>query len=264
MGPVAIVGCGLIGTSVGLALRRAAPDIGVIPIDRGESLSAITGADVVVLATPVDAIIAILRDHGHLLGKALIIDTGSTKRAIVATARAARLTNFVGGHPMAGAASSGPAGARADMFDDKPWFLVPHGAAPGTLQRAQTFIVSLGAIPIVFDDDGSEHDRVMSAVSHLPQIVASALMAVVGDAVGERGLQLAGSGLRDTTRLAASNASMWESILASNADELKPLLLKLAEYLRSTAEHLDDASVVRSLFETGGRYRRLVDKSNHK
>jgi prephenate dehydrogenase len=259
MGPVAIVGCGLIGTSIGLALRRAAPDIQLIEIDRGDPLDTIADADFVVLATPVDAIIAIIRDQGRHFGDAVIIDTGSTKRSIVSVARAAGLTNFVGSHPMAGAASSGPAGARADMFDDKAWFLVPHGAAPRALERARAFVTSLGARPVVFDDDGSEHDRVMAAVSHLPQVVASALMAVVGDAAGEEGLQWAGRGLRDTTRLAASSASMWESILASNAQELRPLLLELAEDLRSTAEHLDDASVVRSLFERSARYRTLIN-----
>jgi prephenate dehydrogenase len=264
MGPVGIVGRGLIGTSIGLALRRAAPDIHLIEIDRGDPLDTVASAEIVLLAAPVDAIIDILRHHGQHFGQAVITDTGSTKRSIVAAARAAGLTNFVGGHPMAGAASSGPADARADMFDDKPWFLVPHGAAPGALQRAQTFITSLGATPVVFEDDGQEHDRVMAAVSHLPQVVASALMALVGDAAGESGLQWAGGGLRDTTRLAASTASMWESILASNASELRPLLLKLAEDLRSSAEHLDDGLFVRSLFETGARYRRLVDKSNHR
>lgn len=252
---LAVVGPGLIGTSVALAARRAWPDARLIEIDRGQSLERAAGAELVVLATPVDVIIDFLREQSTRFGDAVILDTGSTKRAIVAAARKAGLGNFVGGHPMAGAASSGPRDARPDLFDDKPWFLVPHGASAQSLSRAQTFVESLGARPVVLTDDGTEHDRVMAAVSHLPQAVACALMVAIGNAAGKRGLQWAGAGLRDTTRLAASSASMWESILATNARELHPLLTSLADALRELANHLDDPKAVRLLFETANRYR---------
>jgi prephenate dehydrogenase len=117
-------------------------------------------------------------------------------------------------------------------------------------------VQALGSIPIFMTDDGSEHDRVMGAVSHLPQVVASALMSRVGEAVGYQKLAYAGAGLRDTTRLAESGANVWESVLATNADILRPLLLELAEDLRHIAADLNDSAAVRRLFGTANMYRR--------
>jgi prephenate dehydrogenase len=255
---LAIVGPGLIGTSVALAARRVWPDLALTEIDRGQSLNLASEADIVVLATPVEVTVDLLRHHSHHFSAATVLDTGSTKRAIVAAARDAGLTNFVGGHPMAGAASSGPTAARADLFDGKSWFLVSHGATAPAVTRVQNFVRALGATPMLLDDDGSEHDRVMAAVSHLPQVVASALMVVAGQAAGERGLSWAGAGLRDTTRLADSSATMWEGILASNADELRPLLTRLADHLQRIAGQLEQPQDVRKLFESARRLRSRI------
>jgi prephenate dehydrogenase len=256
---LAIIGPGLIGTSVALAARRAWPDVELIEVDRHDSVATARGADVIVLATPVDTIIQILRDESQHFGAALVLDAGSTKRAIVAAAHESGVENFVGGHPMAGAARSGPSAARADLFDGRPWFLIRPGERRGPLARAQAFVEALGATAVVLDDDGREHDRIMAAVSHLPQVVASVLMTVVGTAAGEHGLEWAGTGLRDTTRLAASDAAVWESILATNAVELRPLLLELADKLLQTADELDDAAAVRQLFAMANRYRAIVN-----
>jgi prephenate dehydrogenase len=259
MGPlsVAIIGAGLIGTSVALATRRAWPAATLVTIDRGDSLEPARGADIIVLAAPVDAIIDLLRHHGPALREAVVLDTGSTKRAIVAAARDAGLETFVGGHPLAGAASHGPGAARADLFDGRPWFLIEPDH-PHALDRARTFVVALGATPVIFGDDGTAHDRLMAAVSHLPQVTASALMSVVGAAVGESGLEWAGSGLQDTTRLAASQASIWESILATNADAVAPLLQSLADELRDIAERLEEPGAVPQLFARANRYREVL------
>ena len=256
---VAIIGPGLIGRSVALAGRRAQPNAEVVEVDRGDSVDPVVGASVIVLAAPVDVILDRVQYFAEAFPDALILDTGSTKRLIVRAARDARLTNVVGGHPMAGGATSGPDAARADLFDDKIWFLVRGNAAATVFDEARRFVESLGAHPHVFDDDGTEHDRLIAAVSHLPQIVASALMAVAGDAVGAGGLQWAGRGLKDTTRLASSSATVWESILASNQDELRPLLLTMADALRGVADRLDDRDTVRRLFEVANRYRARFD-----
>jgi prephenate dehydrogenase len=255
---IAIIGPGLIGRSVALAARRAQPDLEVVEVDRGEPVDRVSGASIVVLATPVDVILDSLRYFAEAFPDAIVLDTGSTKRSIVAVARGAGASNFVGGHPMAGAATAGPSHARADLFDDKPWFLVRGSAAAAAVDTAMHFVQRLGAAPVIFDDDGTEHDRVMAAVSHLPQLVASALMAVVGDAAGASGLRWAGTGLRDTTRLADSSASMWESIFASNETELRPLLLTMAEALRRMADHLDDADTVRRLFDVANHHRKQL------
>jgi prephenate dehydrogenase len=255
-----VVGLGLIGTSIVLAARRAWPQGTIVGLDRGHPLDALREVDTVVLATPVDVIGHTLVEHAALLsGRALVMDTGSTKRAILSAARAAGLANLVGGHPMAGGSTSGPGAARADLFDGKPWFLIPAHADAVLVDRARDFVTALGARPVVMTDDGAEHDRVMAAVSHLPQVVASALMIVVAQAAGERGLAWAGGGLRDTTRLAQSEAAMWESVLATNAAELRPLIVQLADDLRDAAGRLDDGAAMRTLFERANQYRRALD-----
>jgi prephenate dehydrogenase len=256
---IAIVGAGLIGTSVALAAERAWSDLTLTALDRGDTLGAAVGADVIVLATPVNIILDIIRHEASHFGNSLILDTGSTKRTIIRAARDAALANFVGGHPMAGAASTGPAAARADLFDGRPWFLVHADAGSAAAKQAQAFVHALGATPVMFSDDGAEHDSVMAAVSHLPQIVSTALMKVVGDAAGEAGLRWSGTGLRDTTRLAASSASVWEGVLVQNKTELRPLILKLADTLREAADRLEDPVAIQELFAAANRYRQMVD-----
>ncbi|MGH9175262.1 MAG: prephenate dehydrogenase, partial [Vicinamibacterales bacterium] len=246
---------GLIGTSVALAARRAWPAVAIAQFDCGDSLEAAADADVIVLATPVDVIIDILTRDARWFGEALVLDTGSTKRAILAVARNTGLQHFVGGHPMAGAASSGSRDARTDLFDGKPWFLIPADPASLKVSRAEAFVAALGATPVVMSGDGTDHDQVMAAVSHLPQVVASVLMRVVGQTMGQGGLQWAGGGLRDTTRLASSPSSIWESVLATNATELRPLLLELADEIIEVAHGLDDPDTVRRLFDAANHHR---------
>ena len=258
---LAIVGAGLIGTSVALAARRADPATDVVALDKGDSLDATECADLIVLAAPVDVIIELLREHAAVFRSAIVTDVGSTKRLVLDAATTAGVTHFVGGHPMAGAASSGPSAARADLFDQKPWFLVPHRAPREAVDRVQAFVARLGAVPVVFDDDGHEHDRVMAAVSHLPQIAASALMKVVGEAVGEEGLHWAGAGCRDTTRLAGSAGTVWQSILATNAEALRPLILQLADELRAIGTSMETPAATRLLFDAANEYRRLLERS---
>jgi prephenate dehydrogenase len=264
-----IVGLGLIGTSIALALRRCQPGATVIGVDSADvichprivetfsiaatELAALAEAEVVLLAAPVSAIIGVLPWIAAVAPDALVIDTGSTKRAVLKAARAAGLGRFVAGHPLAGSDRSGPDAARADLFDAKPWFLI--GQAPAAFE-AGTFVRQLGATPIFMNDDGSEHDRAMAAVSHLPQVVAMALMVRVGETIGRDGLSHSGTGLRDTTRLAGSDARVWESVLGTNADILRPLLMQLAEDLRTIAGQLDDPAAVRKLFGLANMYRK--------
>ncbi|MEW6321458.1 MAG: prephenate dehydrogenase/arogenate dehydrogenase family protein [Acidobacteriota bacterium] len=248
---IAIVGLGLIGTSVALAARRGLPGARLLGVDRpdallhpavagvldaaGPDLTLVGEAEVIVLAAPVDAILQMLPSVGAAARPgALVMDTGSTKRRIVAEARAAGVRGFVGGHPMAGGARPGADDARADLFDGRPWFLVAADGAD--LARAAAFVARLGAEPVRQTDGGGAHDRLMAAVSHLPQIAASALLARVAEAVGPEGLASAGPGLRDTTRLADSPAESWTAVLATNRDEIAPLLRALAADLVRVAD----------------------------
>lgn len=250
---LAIVGPGLIGTSVAMAAARRWPGLEVRTVDQGEPLETISDSLVVVLAMPVDVIIQTLPRLGALMHRqALIIDTGSTKRAVMAAAVAAGLSQFVGGHPMAGGTSTGPSDARADLFDGRAWFLT-NPDAPDAVRRAVKFVEALGAKPIVLTDRGEEHDRLMAAVSHLPQLVASALMITAARAVGDDNLKWAGKGLRDTTRLASSQASVWQSVLASNSAEIKPLLRMMAADLVALSDQLDDREAIRKFFDEAVR-----------
>jgi prephenate dehydrogenase len=252
---LAVVGDGLIGRSVRLAWQRRYPSAPVVSLDRGDDLSAIAGAAIVVLAAPVDAILGLLpRLVDHAAGAQLITDTGSTKRAIAAAARSAGLTPFVPGHPMAGGTSTGPGGGRADLFDGRPWFLLSPGLPPAAAARAETFVRTLGASPQWLDDDGGAHDRLVAAISHLPQVVASALLARVGEQVGADGLRHAGAGLKDTTRLAHSAASMWAPILETNAAEVAPLLRLLAHDLERMADTIDNRAAIDALFARAQRF----------
>ncbi len=247
---IAVVGLGLIGTSVSLAAKRRWPAVQVVGLDRSDALDGVRGAEIVVLAAPVDSIIGMLPRLAALIrADTLVLDTGSTKRAILAAAAEAGIPQFVGGHPMAGGTQPGRTDARADLFEGCTWFLMGQDAAPGTLERATAFVESLGAKAHLFTDNGMQHDRIVAAISHLPQVTASTLMAVVSDAVGQGGLQWAGGGLRDTTRLALSQAEMWMSILSTNQDLVRPLLKDLAARLDTIADHLDDHQAVKRLFD---------------
>ncbi len=253
---LAIVGPGLIGSSVKLAAMRRWPDLQIRTIDKGESLSGIGNALVVVLAAPVDVILdAIPRLPLVIQPQALVMDTGSTKQAIMTAAANAQIRHFVGGHPMAGGTAA--AEACAELFDGRPWFLT-NPSAPDAVSRAARFVEALGGRPVVLPDRGEEHDRRMAAVSHLPQVTATALMAIVARAVGHDNLQWAGNGLRDTTRLASSQAATWQSILASNKTELKPLLKYFAGELSAIADRLDDPAAVTKLFDEANHAKSLL------
>lgn len=268
-----VIGLGLIGTSVALAARRRWPGLQVVGVDRASvllqpkvagaldiastALDPLIDADIVVLAMPVDAICSTLPELAVVTTAAhVVLDTGSTKRRVMTAARDAGLRTFVGGHPMAGAATSGAALARPDLFDGQTWFLVDSLDA-ALVPAAQAFVEALGARPQRVDAD--THDAVMAAVSHLPQVVASVLMTIVADAAGTDGLAWSGTGLRDTTRLASSAPDMWTSLLASNADHIAPLLTELGARLQGFATRLDDAKEVERVFRDAAAARAILD-----
>src|SRR6266853_725332 len=214
---IGIIGLGLIGGSIALAARALWPSSLVIAVDNKDVLEAamrlhaidvaaddlivLAEADLIVLAAPARQNIALLEAlDDNVRQPAVITDTSSTKREIVQAARVlpARFT-FVGGHPLGGAARGGLEHARSDLFRGRPWLLTPSGDAGGpAVEQLSAFARALGAEPRIVD--AGTHDRLLAFLSHLPQLTASALMAVVGDAVGKDGLSLAGRGLADSTR----------------------------------------------------------------
>jgi prephenate dehydrogenase len=274
---IGIVGVGLIGGSVARAAHAADPDVSIVGLDvddvaraaleagvihAARDLDAIAACDLIVLAAPVSANLAWM-DRLSVTGtRALVTDVGGTKRQMNAKAGelGGRLT-FVGGHPMAGSERSGFAAADAALFTGRRWFIVPPpNSATGNIARLEQWIRGLGAKPSVVDAD--THDRVMAAVSALPQVTASALMAVVGERVGLEGLEMSGPGLRDTTRLAGSAATWMVDGLAHNSREVADAIDSLITELRIVRDQLDTPERAAELFARAQDWRRaLLDRS---
>jgi prephenate dehydrogenase len=274
-GKIGIVGLGLIGGSIALAAREIWPSSLVIGVDNKDVLETamrlhaidvaaddpivLAEADVVILAAPARQNVALLGDlDDNVRQPAIVTDTGSTKRAIVEAARGLppRFT-FVGGHPLAGAAKGGLEHARSDLFRGRPWLLTPAGdGGGGAVDRLSTFIRALGAEPQIVD--AAAHDRLLAFLSHLPQLTASALMQVVGDAVGAKGLALAGRGLVDTTRLASSPADIWRDVTATNADEIGAALDALIAVLEELRGDLTGGERLDDVFGSASRWRAML------
>jgi len=215
--------------------------------------------DLVILAAPVQQNLEILRElPEHIVGSAVITDTGSTKRAMIeAAAQLPDRLAYIGGHPLGGAATSGIEHARPDLFAGRPWLFTPastHDAE--ALNRLESFATALGALPRTLSPE--EHDRVLAYISHLPQLAVSALMHVVGDAVGRPGLTLSGRGLQDTTRLAGSPAGIWKEVSATNSDELGAALDALIAVLRSLRADLETGDSIESVFDSANRWREVL------
>lgn len=275
---IGIVGLGLVGGSLALACRARWPGALVIGVDHNDvleramvrhavdvgadDLGMLAEADLVVLAAPVAVNRDVLRQlPDHVRGEAIVTDVGSSKRDIVAIADGLppRL-RFVGGHPFAGAAQSGIEHGTATLFERRPWFLTPVPSTdPAVLERVSAFVEGVGATPHVLTAE--EHDRLLAALSHVPQIIASILMQVVGDRCGEEGLALAGRGLRDTTRLAASAPAIWADVLAANADHVRAVLDEVLARLGRLRADLDDRDAVTSLFESAQAWKAILDRS---
>jgi prephenate dehydrogenase len=269
---IGIVGLGLIGGSIALAARELWPSALVIGVDNkdvletamrlhaidvaADDLVVLAEADLVILAAPVRQNLALLGDlDAHIPGEAVITDTGSTKRDIVDAARALphRLT-FVGGHPLGGAAFGGLEHARPDLFRKRPWIFTPaSGSSESAVEKLTAFAAALGSAPS--NMTAEEHDRLLAFLSHLPQLAASALMEVVGSAIGGDGLALAGRGLVDTTRLASSPADIWRDIAGSNADQIGPALDALIAVLQSLRADLRAGTRIEEVFAGAARWR---------
>jgi prephenate dehydrogenase len=238
---VAVVGTGLIGTSIGLAAarvgcevtgwdadpsvaRRAAELVGFAAAATLEE--AVRGADVIVVATPIPTIAGlVVRALAAAPGDAVVTDVGSVKSHVVAdvasAADADRARRFIPGHPMGGSERSGPDHASASVVDGIVWAVTPPaGADPGSIERLEGWIERIGARVVRMAP--ARHDRLVAFVSHLPQVASTALMDVAATEEADEPeiLLLAAGGFRDLTRLASSNPALWSDILLSNREAI--------------------------------------------
>jgi prephenate dehydrogenase len=237
-----LIGCGLMGGSFALALKRAglvkrvvgyskspstterARQMGVIDVEAPSALLAVSGADIVLLAVPVSATEASFKAIRHLVGpNTLIMDVGSTKRDVVDAARRVlrdHLGCFVPAHPITGKEVSGVEHADPDLYFGKQVILTPiERTFTVQLEKAVNVWTALGCNVVKMSPQS--HDAAYAAVSHLPHLIAFALInSISGQAQGKDYLSLAGPGFRDFTRIAASDPKMWRDILVANKEEL--------------------------------------------
>lgn len=248
-GTVRIVGAGLLGSSIGHALRALGVDVVLadaspaqlrLAIDYGAGRAAAAGDDprLIVVATPPDVIADVvereLRDHPG----AVVTDVASVKLKPLheLQSRGVDLTHYIGSHPLAGRERGGAIAARADIFVGRPWVVCRDGETPASdLALVEGLALDLGATPIEMTP--GEHDRAVALISHVPQLVASLLAARFVDAPDDS-LRLAGQGVRDTTRIAASAPELWVQILGANAAPVVDVLDALAGDLRGVADAL--------------------------
>jgi prephenate dehydrogenase len=259
---IAFLGLGLIGGSIAMALREAgaaaslvawtpegrgpveAVKRGFVDVATGSAEAAVDGAGLVILAGPPLAVLSSLSDLAGPLRESLhrtstITDVASTKAQIVENATSYQL-QFVGGHPMAGRERTGVEAATADLFVDRPWVVVPgEGARPTDVERVEALATATGARPIRLG--ATEHDAAVAAISHLPLVVAAALVESVAKRTDSWPLarSLAASGWSDMTRLAKGDPEMGAGILSTNASAVRDRLVDLREMLDAWIEQLD-------------------------
>jgi prephenate dehydrogenase len=274
---LAIVGTGLIGTSVGLAAKRAG--VGSVAgfdadrnalelalergaLDRaGRRLDdAVSDAELVLVATPVSVIPSqVAAALEATSSDCTVTDVGSTKARICSAASGA--SRFLGGHPVCGSEAHGPENARVDLFDHATWFLTPVVETEPTRERLlDRFVASLGAVPVAIDP--CVHDRLVGLTSHLPHALANLLVNQVGAARidGYDPLATAGGSLRDMARVAGANPAVWRDIFLDNAEVLADALAehrRLVDELEAALRAADVAQLSRSIDEAAEHRRRL-------
>jgi prephenate dehydrogenase len=251
---LAIIGLGLIGGSIGLALKAAKLDSleivgfdaewgvdgrakkrGAIDSGARSAEQAVHGAAIVVIATPVSQVKQTMKDIAPALGEgAVVTDTASTKRDVMRWAKdlLPAGVNFVGGHPIAGKEQVGIDAADAALFRDRPWAIIPSvQASEAAVVAIENIVRLVGAVPVIIDAE--EHDSYLAAVSHLPLLAATALFSVAAESPAWPELAaLAGPGFRDTTRLASTNPDLGHDISLTNRENVLHWLDRYIEELR--------------------------------
>ena len=284
---VAVIGVGLIGGSFALALKQAkacgrvtgvgrsaqnlrtALERGAIDAIGDDAASAARDADLVLLAVPVSHVGTIFSGIRDNLGPAAIVtDAGSTKRDVIAAARAglgAKIAQFVPGHPIAGAEKSGAAAASPELFQGKRVVLTPLRENPATMvEKAKAAWTACGAR--VTEMSAEEHDATLAAVSHLPHLLAFALVhEIAGRADSGKLFGFAAGGFRDFTRIASSDPEMWRDICVANRDLLLKEVSRFGEELKVVKQLLDrgDAGALEKLFARAREARERWLRGEH-
>jgi len=276
---ITIVGTGLIGGSLGLALRQAGFAGSIVGCDKRAVLEiaeargaidkaetdlerAIVGSDMIVLATPVGCILSQLEAVAPLSSPdTLITDTGSTKQQFVERARMIlgdrAAERMLPGHPMAGKEMGGVENADAELFRDAVWLVTPIDPERPYTPHQQQYLELLKAIGArLITLDAERHDRLCAWISHLPQMIATALACSLQEEFGDDDavMQIGGRALREMTRIAGSPYSMWRDIAMTNTENIEEALLRFEQHLAHVRENLRGPGL-REMFEAANEWR---------
>jgi prephenate dehydrogenase len=276
---IAVLGVGLIGGSIGLAARARldaevagfdpdrelidrATELGAIDSSHDSVAAAVEGAELVFCAAPVMALPGLAAEALDAAGdECAVTDVGSVKRDVIAALGSD--SRFVGGHPLAGAETSGVEGARADLFEGARWYLTPTSTTQGMLyDRVQRAIADIGARPQAIEAD--THDRLMATISHLPHVVANVLVTQAATALSEESEHLpeVGPSFRDATRVAGANPAIWGDIFTGNREAVAAEIDAAVTRLSEAAELIrsgEPEAVTEWHAEAGSRRRELIE-----
>ena len=266
LGKVRIVGSGLIGTSIGLGLVQRGIAVEMVDSDPLAQALAndLTGGvvvvdpELVILALPTSALSQVIQSEINLNPQSTFMDVGSVKSEVVLQVKTfpGLSTRFLPTHPMAGREIGGAGSARADLFQGRSWILTPEAdCAPESKNLVLELITILGATPIELSAE--DHDAAVAKISHLPQIAAS-LVAKQLTGTPAEWMELAGQGLRDTTRIAGSDEKLWKEIIYSNRTEISELLISLQNDLTQMIKSLDDPTKIADLIAAGRDGKALI------
>jgi len=279
---ITIIGVGLIGGSLGLALKEKKPNFKIVGIDKQEIIEkaiargaidkgtvdleeGIEKADIIIIATPVKTILNLLPQINPFLKKGcLVTDTGSTKQQIVQKANKVLPKDifFVGGHPMAGSEECGIESVDPYLFHNKNYILTPtYKSNLVALKKVSLLIKIIGAKKLILDP--LEHDRIVSAVSHLPQVMAVSLINAIAE-LALRGnnnnyFKAIGKGFKDMTRIASSPYKMWEDICETNQENILEMIKEFRNYLEVIEDKLkNDPSSLKEEFQKASKLRETI------
>ncbi|CAI9415212.1 prephenate dehydrogenase [Nocardioides sp. T2.26MG-1] len=265
-GPVEVVGAGLLGTSIGLACRRAGLDVLLSDaavehvrtasgLGAGRPSATDDRPQLVVVAVPPDALSGVIAQALRDRPEAVVTDVGSVKSGLAAQVERAVgpevASRYVGGHPMAGSERSGPLAATPVLFDGRPWAITPHdGNEAAAVRLVEALAVLCGAVPVPLSPE--EHDKAVARTSHVPHLLAS---LVAGRLVGapEQHLALSGQGVRDVTRVAAGSPALYGQIVSANAQAVLGLLAEVRAQLDTVIDAVaaDDRHALETVLAQG-------------
>ena len=266
LGKVRIVGSGLIGTSIGLGLVQRGIAVEMVdsdPLAQGLARDLTGGVvvadpELVIFALPTSGLSQVIQSEIAINPQSTFMDVGSVKSEVVLQVKTfpGLSTRFLPTHPMAGREIGGAGSARADLFQGRSWILTPEAdCAPESKNLVLELITILGATPIELSAE--DHDAAVAKISHLPQIAAS-LVAKQLTGTPAEWMELAGQGLRDTTRIAGSDEKLWKEIIYSNRTEISELLISLQNDLTQMIKSLDDPTKIADLIAAGRDGKALI------